>query len=129
MYSIEQELDTTMSHWMQTKRFTADATTNAAIRLRVQENLEKLGGYLSVASWERAYLELRTENAIPEFRGPITDQPAAASGQNQQQPGVVSLTAEEYYRLPAATIVKNYRTDQPRGFKAAVDKLIAQGKI
>jgi hypothetical protein len=47
----------------------------------------------------------------------------------QQQPGVVSLTAEEYHRLPAATIVQNYRTDHPRGFKAAVDKLIAQGKI
>src|SRR5258708_7519985 len=46
-----------------------------------------------------------------------------------QQPSVVSLTAEEYHRLPAAQIVQNYRTDHPRGFKAAVDKLIAQGKI
>src|SRR5260221_11105306 len=46
-----------------------------------------------------------------------------------QQPGVVSLTAEEYHRLPAAQIVQNYRSDHPRGFKAAVDSLIKRGLI
>lgn len=46
-----------------------------------------------------------------------------------QQPGVVSLTAEEYHRIPAATIVQNYRSDHPRGFKAAVDSLIKRGLI
>jgi hypothetical protein len=76
MYN-EHEIDQTMQAWMQTKRFTASATTNAAIRQRVEENLEKLGGYPSIASFERAYLELRDENAIPEFRGSIAEQPAA----------------------------------------------------
>jgi Arc/MetJ-type ribon-helix-helix transcriptional regulator len=49
-------------------------------------------------------------------------------GQNQQ-PGIVSLSAEEYHRLPAAQIVQNYRSDHPRGFKAAVDSLIKRGLI
>jgi hypothetical protein len=44
-----------------------------------------------------------------------------------QETGGVSLTAEEYRSLPAATVVQRYRRD--RGFKIAVDKLIAQGKI
>jgi hypothetical protein len=44
-----------------------------------------------------------------------------------QETGGVSLTAEEYRSLPAATAIQRYRRD--RGFKIAVDKLIAQGKI
>jgi hypothetical protein len=77
MYN-EHEIDQTMQAWMQTKRFTANATVNAAIRERVLENLEQLGGVVAIASFERAYLELRTENAIPEFRGSIAEQPAPA---------------------------------------------------
>ena len=77
MYN-EHEIDQTMQAWMQTKRFTASATVNAAIRERVLENLEQLGGVVAIASFERAYLELRTENAIPEFRGSLNEQPAPA---------------------------------------------------
>jgi hypothetical protein len=77
MYN-EHEIDQTMQAWMQTKRFTADATTNAAIRLRVMENLEQLGGYPSIASFERATLELVSEKAISPFRGSLAEQPAAA---------------------------------------------------
>jgi hypothetical protein len=76
MYN-EQEIDNTMSQWMTSKRFTPDAAANAAVRLRVLQNLGKLGGYPSVASWERAYLELRAEGAVPDFRGSIAEQPAA----------------------------------------------------
>jgi hypothetical protein len=47
----------------------------------------------------------------------------------KQGAGVVSLTAAEYHQLPAAQIVQNYRTDHPRGFKAAVDSLIKRGLI
>jgi hypothetical protein len=170
MYDMEKEVDIVQAQWMTSKRFTPDAKTNAAIRLRVEENLEQLGGYPSIASFERAYLELLDQEEIQPFHGSIADQPAAApaispdviafiesprtttsalrhrygsdptfrhqydnyektKGQNQQQPGGVSLTAEQYHALPAATIVQNYRTDHPRGFKAAVDKLIAEGKI
>ena len=167
MYDTETEIDNSMAQWMQTKRFTADATTNAAIRERVEVLLEN-GGYVSTSHFERAYLELLNEDAIQPFRGALSEQPAAqpaispdtiafiessrtttselrrryssdptfrqqydlyekTKGQSQQQPGVFSLTAEEYHRLPAATIVQKYRTD--RAFKIAVDKLIAQGKI
>jgi hypothetical protein len=77
MYN-EHEIDQTMQAWMQTKRFTANATTNAAIRERVLENLEQLGGYVSIASFERATLELVAENVISPFRGSISEQEAAA---------------------------------------------------
>jgi hypothetical protein len=122
MYNEQEiEIDRTMEAWMTSKRFTQDATANAAVRLRVLQNLEKLGGYPSIASWERAYLELRAENAIPEFRGSVSEHPAEAPA--------VTLSAEEYRRLSATVAKKNYRTDHPKGFRAAVDKLLAEGRI
>jgi hypothetical protein len=78
MYNTDQEIDNTMAQWMTSKRFSPDATTNAAIRLRVMENLEQLGGYPSIASWERAYLELIDEDEIQPFRGALSDLPAAS---------------------------------------------------
>jgi hypothetical protein len=45
----------------------------------------------------------------------------------QEEGEVVSLTAEEYRRIPAATIVARYR--RGGSFKSSVDKLIAEGKI
>jgi hypothetical protein len=170
MNTTEHEIDQTMQAWMQTKRFTASATVNAAIRERVLENLEQLGGVVAIASFERAYLELRTENAIPEFRGSIAERtpatpaippdviawienPRVSSFEQRrryatdkefkryydmyadqqlkariaQEGAVVSLTAEEYHRLPAATTVTRYRREP--GFKAAVDSLIKRGLI
>ena len=170
MFDLETELDAIMTDWMTSKRFTADVTTNAAIRQRVEENLEKLGGYPSIASFERAYLELLNEDAIQPFKGTAAENSSSASsisqdaiafiessrttaselrrryntdptfrqqydayerskGQPQQQPSVVSLTAAEYHRLPAAQIVQSYRSDHPRGFRAAVDSLIARRLI
>lgn len=164
----EQELDQKMIAWMNTKRFIADATINAKILQRVHENLVRLGGYPSVASFERSYLELLDEGAIKQFRGTAADQPAPAIPQAvidwienprtsvqelrlqyrndkefrrlydlyeankkgqapEQQPGVVSLSVEEYRKLPAAEVAGRYRVD--RGFKMAVDKLIAEGRI
>jgi hypothetical protein len=67
-------------------------------------------------------------NTDPLFRKQY-DAYEKSKGQKQQQPTVVSLTAEQYHALPAATIVQNYRTDHPRGFKAAVDSLIKRGLI
>jgi hypothetical protein len=77
MYN-EHEIDQTMQAWMQTKRYTANVTTNSAIRERVLENLEKLGGYCSIASFERATLELVAEKVISPFRGSLNEQPAPA---------------------------------------------------
>jgi Arc/MetJ-type ribon-helix-helix transcriptional regulator len=166
MYN-EHEIDQTMQAWMQTKRFTADATTNAAIRERVEALLES-GGYVSTSHFERAYLELLNEDAIQPFRGSLSELPAAApavpadvadfierasaselrrryysdqtfrqqydayeklKGSQKQQPSVLSLTAAEYFQLPAAQIVQNYRSDHPKGFRAAVDSLIARRLI
>jgi hypothetical protein len=73
----EQEIDQTMSQWMVSKRFTADAKTNALIRQRVEEYLEA-GGYVAVSHFERAYLELLNEDAIQPFRGSLSEQPPSA---------------------------------------------------
>ena len=65
MYN-EHAIDQTMQAWMQTKRFTADAKTNAAIRERVEVLLEN-GGYVSTSHFERAYLELLFQNLAHFF--------------------------------------------------------------
>src|SRR5260221_8903904 len=107
MYSTEQEIDNSMVQWMTSKRFTPDATTNAAIRLRVMENLEQLGGYVSIASFERAYLELLNEDAIQPFRGSISEQPAAASA---IPPEVVAFI--ESPRTTTSELRRRYLNDQ-----------------
>jgi hypothetical protein len=51
-------------------------------------------------------------------------------GQQQaQQSTGVSLTAEEYHRIPSREIAQKYQRDFPIGFRAAVDLLIKEGKI
>lgn len=45
----------------------------------------------------------------------------------EQQPGVVSLSVEEYNKIPTATIAARYQRD--RSFRIAVDKLISEGRI
>lgn len=170
MYYNEIEIDQAMQSWMLSKRFTADATINAKIRQRVLENLESLGGYVSVASFERAYLELLDQDEIQPFRGSIAEEPPAAplipkeivdfiesprvssfeqrrryatdkefkryydlyanqqlKAKVAQETSGITLTAGQYRELPAATVIQRYRRDS--GFKIAVDKLIAQGKI
>jgi hypothetical protein len=105
MYN-EHEIDQTMQAWMETKRFTASATVNAAIRERVLENLEKLGGYCSIASFERAYLELRDENAVPEFRGSIAEQTPAAPAISQD-----TIAFIESPRTTASALRSRYNSD------------------
>jgi hypothetical protein len=46
-----------------------------------------------------------------------------------QQSAGVSLTAEEYHRIPSREIAQKYQRDYPIGFRAAIDKLIKEGKI
>lgn len=113
MYN-EQEIDNVMAEWMQTKRFTPDAKTNAAIRLRVLQNLEKLGGYPSIASFERSALELMSENVIVPFRGSISEQPVAAP---PIPPDVVAFI--ESPRTTASELRNRYRTD--RTFRTQYD--------
>lgn len=77
MHNRENEIDQIQLQWME-RRFSADPKINALVRQRVEENLEKLGGFVSVASFERAALELITEKAVAPFRGTFADRPAAA---------------------------------------------------
>jgi hypothetical protein len=54
--------------------------------------------------------------------------PRQASVRQGQQPVTpVGLTAEEYNRMPVSETRQKYKTDP--GFRSAVDKLIAEGKI
>jgi hypothetical protein len=77
----QHDFDNAAEQWMRQHRFTSDPQTLKRIGLRVQENLEKLGGYVSSSSYERAQ------------------------------------------------IAQKYHKDSPKGFRAAVDKLIREGKI
>jgi hypothetical protein len=167
--NTQQDFDNAAEQWLRAHRYTADARALDRIAVRVRDNLEQLGGYISNSSYERAYLELVAEKAIKPFRGTVTEHVSTASaiprevidfiesprtsaweldrryrsdqtfrkqydlyekskGQKQKRhPNVVSLTAEEYHRIPAATIATRYQRD--RSFKTAVDKLIAEGRI
>ena len=69
----------------------------------------------------------RRYNSDPTFRKQY-DLYEKTKGQKQEQQSTdTSLTAEQYHRIPAATIAARYQKD--RGFRAQVDALIAQGKI
>jgi hypothetical protein len=106
MYDMEKEVDFAQAQWMTSKRFTPDAKTNAAIRLRVEENLERLGGYPSIASFERAYLELLNQDEIQPFHGSIADQPAASPAVSAD-----AIAFIESPRTTASQMRNRYKTD------------------
>jgi hypothetical protein len=164
-----QQFDDAFEQWMRNHR-SSDPQVIVKIGQRVRGNLEKLGGFISPSSFERAALELISEKAIKPFRGTVTEHVAAETpaipqdvidyiesprtsalemnrryrgdptfraqydlwertkGQNREpQSTGVSLTAEEYHRIPAAQIAARYQRDPQ--FRAAVDKLISEGRI
>jgi hypothetical protein len=71
-----EQFDNAAEQWLR-HRFTSDPQTLQRIAQRVRENLEKLGGYVSSSSYERAYLELTASGAIKPFKGTVTDHVAA----------------------------------------------------
>ena len=75
--NTQQDFDNAAEQWLRTHRYTADTQVLERIALRVRENLEQLGGYVSSSSFERAYLELVSEKAIQPFRGTVTEHAAA----------------------------------------------------
>lgn len=148
------DFDQVFALWLKTKRFTADPRTLAQIRVYVEGMLEEEGGYLSIAHFERAYLMLREEGEIPEFREPAPEpegetpidlrsmpvaeiqrrykSDAAFRAQYDRSNGrgdhaSVPQTAEEYHALGTRETIRRYGSDQ--AFRAAVDRLIAEGKI
>jgi hypothetical protein len=76
--SYTPEVTEAASQWMVRHRATEDPAVIAKIVERAQENLERLGGFISPSSMERSYLELVSEGVIKPFRGSLMDKPAAA---------------------------------------------------
>ena len=74
------------------------------------------GGLLSVSHFLIAFKRLKDSGEIKPVRAPLP--------LDEEEP---TLTADEYYKLPAATVVRRYR-DEP-AFHAAVDQLITDQKI
>jgi hypothetical protein len=70
--SYSPEVTESAAQWMVKYRATEDPKVLSQIVDRAQENLERLGGRISISSFERAYLELVNEKAIQPFRGTIT---------------------------------------------------------
>lgn len=62
------DFDSVFALWLRTKRFTADPRTLAQIGLYVRGMLDEEGGFISLAHFERAYLQLVDEGVIEPFR-------------------------------------------------------------
>ena len=75
--STSYEFDNAAEQWLRNHRFSSDPQALTKIAQRVRENLDKLGGYVSASSYERAYLELTASGAIKPFRGTVTEHVAA----------------------------------------------------
>lgn len=146
--------DAVFERWARTKRYTPDVSVLASVRQRVEEILDAEGGYVSVSHFERAYLELLKAGEIPEFHAPAPVQQAAAPidfttmtiaeirrkyandanfrAQYDQSNGRggganVPRTAAEYNRLSTSETIRRYGSEP--AFKAAIDQLVAEGKI
>lgn len=74
---MTEQFENAFEQWLRGHRYTDDAQTIKKIGQRVHENLERLGGVVAVASFERAYLELVSEKAIKSFRGTVGEVVAA----------------------------------------------------
>jgi hypothetical protein len=74
---MTEQFENAFEQWLRNHRYTADQQTIVKIGQRVHENLEKLGGVVAAASFERAYLELVSSGSIRPFKGTVTDHVAA----------------------------------------------------
>jgi hypothetical protein len=72
-----EQFDNAAEQWLRNHRFSSDPQALTKIAQRVRENLDKLGGYVSASSYERAYLELTASGAIKPFRGTVDEHVAA----------------------------------------------------
>jgi hypothetical protein len=74
------------------------------------------GGLISISHFMRAFSELVASGTIPQLRQrrPVT-------------PEAPELTADEYYSMSAADVVRRYGNEP--AFHDSVDRLIADGKI
>jgi hypothetical protein len=113
------------------KKDLGEALANAERDPLTKAELDEFAG-LSFADLQRKYwgddlqatdyFSVRYRMAARQHGFRIPARPAV-----QEEGEVMSLTAEEYRRIPAATIVARYR--RGGSFKISVDKLVAEGKI
>jgi hypothetical protein len=86
---------------------------------RTLQRVEANGGYSSVSAFEIVFRQLVQSGEITKLR-PVLNL--------REEPGqAFTLTVEQYRSIPARTIVFKYQRDP--AFKAAVDTLVAEGKI
>jgi hypothetical protein len=88
---------------------------NKEVEVTLRNKAASFGGMISISHFIRAFNELRASGAIKPIR--------AARPVEQE----FTLTAAEYNKIPASTIVRRYRNEPE--FKACVDQLIARGEI
>lgn len=89
--------------------------TDAAAEL-LKERAASYGVVPSISMFIRAFNELRAEGSLRQVRKPLPIEP--------EEP---ALTRDEYYRIPAATIVRRFRAEPE--FRAQVQSLIDRGLI
>jgi len=116
---FDNQIDYFAVQWLTTKRSGTD-DENGAVLARVHA-LAQRGFPICVALFERAYVELLSEEAIEPFREKLAVDAA---------PAAHSLTVEEYRSIPAAVIAKRYMRERaPGGFRDQVDSLIKGGLV
>jgi hypothetical protein len=147
------EFDKVLTEFLR-KRFISDPEDLAAISRHAEILLQKEGGFVCAATFEKAYHQLRAAGDIAEYRGPapvvqeaapidFTNMPVSeirrrySSDENFRQQydasngrgggANVPRSAAEYNRLPVSETIRRYSHDPE--FKRAVDQLIAEGKI
>ena len=74
--SYSPAVETAATQWLVHHRATSDPRTIALIVKRAEQFVDELGGVICPAFFERAYLELRNENAIQKFTGSFLEKPA-----------------------------------------------------
>jgi hypothetical protein len=92
--------------------------SDEAIRL-AKERAASYKSLPSISGFIRAFNELRAAGAISPVRSadPLKVSP------------VFTLTAADYFKLPASEVVRRYRDTEHPEFKHAVDELIRTGQI
>jgi len=108
--SYAPEVEQAATEWLSKHRFVSDPRSLALIVKRAQELVAELGGYIAVAHFERAYLELVSQGEIKPFRGTY---------ESQQPPAIPQDVVDFIERSGARELQQRYKTDTT--FRAQYD--------
>jgi hypothetical protein len=118
---MNPEAERIASQWLVNHRATSDPRTLSLIVERAQQLVEDLGGYLSVAHFERGYLELLNEGAISKIDVGFAKQSAAPAIPQE----VIDFI--ESPRTSAWELQRRYNTDAT--FRSQYDLYERQRKV